>query len=122
MKKQGIDRSTDLDYSNSRSRELRPDQSANFRINVPALLRHRASRLISRLFGQQLYSTAALGSWGGFFFLVRLVPTLDENRLLANWLMEAQANPKPPINYISLAARQLEAERNLAGEINGSGV
>ena len=27
MKKLGIDRSTDLSYSNNRSRELRPDQS-----------------------------------------------------------------------------------------------
>ena len=68
MKKRGIDRSTDLSYSNSRSRELRPDQSANFRINVPALLRHRASRLINKVFGQQLYSTAVSGNRGGFLF------------------------------------------------------
>ena len=68
MKKLGIDRSTDLSYSNSRSRELRPDQSSNFRIDVPALRKYRASRLINKVFGQQLYSTAALGNWGGFSF------------------------------------------------------
>jgi|GEM_PF-6887531 len=73
MKKLGIDRSTDLSYSNNRSRELRPDQSMKFKFSVPALLRHRASRLINDVFGQQLYSTAVLGNWGGFFFVSKEV-------------------------------------------------
>ena len=32
MKKLGIDRSTDLSYSNNRSRGLRPDQSHNSKV------------------------------------------------------------------------------------------
>lgn len=37
MKKRGIDRSTDLSYSNSRSRELRPDQSRKLESSADGL-------------------------------------------------------------------------------------
>ena len=41
---------------------------------------------------------------------------------IVHLLIDGQANRRPLIDYIGLAVRQIEAERNLAGEINGRGI